>query len=57
MAVFIDFVVDFYRSFLGLFDTVTFSIGGISVSVLDVLLAVAAMSMVISIFWKGARST
>ena len=57
MEVFLDFLVNFYKSFLGLFDTVTFTIGGISVSVLDVLLAVAAMSMVISIFWKGARST
>lgn len=54
-----DAILRFFGSMLGelgaLLDTVQFNIGGNNVSWLILLLSFVALSIVISVFWKGAR--
>lgn len=44
-----------YQAILNLLNSIAFNINGISVSYLGLMLSFIFLSMVISIFWKGAK--
>lgn len=55
-------MIDIIKWFGGLFvgiisvlDYATFDVGGYTVSVFDLMIAVILFTMVLSVFWKGAR--
>lgn len=54
-----DFILwfrDAWILIIGMLNTHLFSFGGISVSLLEILLGLLALALIISIFWKGARA-
>lgn len=53
-------IIEFFVSFMNdlwntVFDSVTFEIAGVSVSLGAIVLGFICISMIISFFWKGAR--
>lgn len=53
-------IIEFFVSFMNdlwytVFDSVTFEIAGVSVSLGAIVLGFLCISMIISFFWKGAR--
>lgn len=46
---------DFFKSILNLFNSTSFNIAGINVSYLDIVIALISLSIIVSVFWKGAR--
>ena len=55
MTGFIDTVVSFYRSVLGLFNATVIELIGHNVSLGAVIFACIAFYMIISIYWRGAK--
>ena len=54
----VDFLIFVKNCFVGIsdmLDNVLFSAGGIQVSYLAIVVGAIGLSMVISIFWKGAQ--
>lgn len=54
---------DFIKWFIGsvadvgdLLDNVAFSIGNVNVSILDLMIGFVILSIVITVFWKGASA-
>lgn len=56
MYEFFLFFRDCIAEISGMLRSFSFSIGGISVSIFDLFLGFVAMGIIISVFWKGARS-
>lgn len=56
MYEFFIFFRDCLADISGMLRSFSFSIGGISVSLLDLFLGFIAMGIIISVFWKGART-
>lgn len=53
-------IIEFFVSFMNdlwntVFDSVTFEIGGVTVSLGAIVLGFICISMIVSFFWKGAR--
>ena len=53
-------IIEFFVSFMNelwytVFDSVSFEIAGVSVSLGAIVLGFLCISMIISFFWKGAR--
>lgn len=56
MTQIIEFIVSFMNDlWYTVFDSVTFEIAGVSVSLGAIVLGFLCISMIISFFWKGAR--
>lgn len=51
----LGFLFTQFGSFYNVLSSVSFSIGGLSVSLTQILLGFICMSIIISFFWKGAR--
>lgn len=54
-------IIEFFVSFMNdlwytVFESVSFEIAGVSVSLGAIILGFLCISMIISFFWKGARS-
>lgn len=49
-------IANFWQSIINLFDEYKFGIGPYSVSYFSIVFAFLAISLVISVFWKGAKS-
>lgn len=56
MNQFFIFVAKYIEEIGKLFHFYKFDIGGIQVSLLQLLIGIICLSFVISIFWKGARA-
>lgn len=56
MEKFFEMIVDFMISVWNLLDAVVFTIGGMSVSFSALVFAFLLISIVINVFWKGARA-
>ena len=56
MEKFFEMIVDFMISVWNLFGTVVFTINGMSVSFSALVFAFLLISIVINVFWKGARA-
>lgn len=52
----IDSIINFMSSILDKLDQYQFQAFGFPVSILDILVGFLAMSIVIGVFWKGARA-
>lgn len=55
MGEFFDWLISALSSLASLLDSYRFSFGGLSASLFEIFLGFVAISMVITIFWKGAR--
>lgn len=53
---FIIFIRDGIADITGMLDTFKFNLGGIVVTLFDLLLGFIAMGLVIAVFWKGSRT-
>ena len=53
---FILFFRDSIAQISGMLDSFYFNFGGIHVSIFDLFVGFIAMGIVISVFWKGART-
>lgn len=51
----IEFIIDFMRDIISELDKVSFQAFGFPVTLVDIFVGFIAMSMVIGVFWKGAR--
>lgn len=56
MEKFFQMIVDFMISVWNLLGTVAFTINGMSVSFSALIFAFLLISIVINVFWKGARA-
>ena len=55
MYAFIQMVGNFFANIFNLLNTVSFYFGGVTVSYSELLLGFIGISIVITVFWKGAR--
>lgn len=53
---FILWIRDSFISLSTMLNAFHFNIAGMSISLLDIMIGFLAMGIVISVFWKGARS-
>ena len=51
----LSFLFSSLRDFYNALSSVSFSIGGLSVTLTQVILGFICMSIIITFFWKGAR--
>lgn len=51
----LNFIFSSLRDFYNALSAVSFSLGGLSVSLTQIILGFICMSIIISFFWKGAR--
>lgn len=56
MTDFFEMFAGWWRSLWGLLDSVTFEVNGMTVSYGGMIFALLATGMVISIFWRGAKT-
>lgn len=56
MYEFIQMLSNFLSRVMNVLGTAIFDIGGVVVSLSDILLGFLALSIVITVFWKGARA-
>ncbi len=56
MGTFIEMFVGLWRDILALLDNTIMHIGNFNVSITDMLFVFFAVSMVISVFWRGGRA-
>lgn len=55
MSTFFDLVFNFMHNFVATLGSYKFNFYGLNVSIVDIILGFIVMSMVVSVFWKGAR--
>lgn len=55
MTAFIDLIVSFYTSIIGLFNSTIIELGGYNVSFGSVIFSFIAIYMVVSLYWRGAK--
>ena len=51
----IYFVFDFFTDIIELLSFYYFEIGGMAISLFDIMIGAVVLSMIITVFWKGAR--
>ncbi len=55
MQEFFTSILDFFSDIFVVLGSYRFNMYGVTVSIFDILLALLVTSMVISVFWKGAK--
>lgn len=55
MTEFFTLFINFFQSMISTVNSHSFDIFGVSVGIFDLIFGFIALSMVISIFWKGAK--
>jgi hypothetical protein len=55
MFQFFELLSYFFKAILSLLNSTSFDIAGISVSYLDIVISLISLSIIASVFWKGAR--
>lgn len=55
MQTFFDLMFNFMNNFVNTIGQYKFNFYGLNVSIVDIILGFIVMSMVVSVFWKGAR--
>lgn len=53
---FIQFIKTSLAQITGMLDKFSFDLGGINVSIFDLLIGFIGFGLIISVFWKGART-
>ena len=53
---FIQFIKNSLAQITGMLDKYSFDLGGINVSILDLFIGFLGFGLIISVFWKGART-
>lgn len=56
MLGFFELIKDFFVSIFALFDSYTFTVGNFEVSYFALVFALLVIGMVVSIFWRGAKT-
>lgn len=56
MFEFLLFIRDFFLDLIGLLNSISFTVNGISVSYGGLLFAFLVVGIVVSVFWKGAKT-
>lgn len=56
MLEFVNLISDFWSSVLGLFDRYPIKIGDYEISLIWLIFAFLVVGMVVSYYWKGART-
>lgn len=56
MYQFILFIRDFFTDLIDLLNSITFNIGNVSVSYGGLIFAFLVVGIVVSVFWKGAKT-
>ena len=56
MSNFFVLLVNFWKSLFGLLDKVVFEINGVDISLGTLVVSFLLVGLVISVFWKGART-
>lgn len=52
---FILFLRDSIAGITGMLDGVSFNMGGMNVTLFDLIIGFIAMGLVVAVFWKGSR--
>lgn len=55
MIEFIEFIANFYNQFIAMFEQHPINVGGINVSLIEILLGFLVLSIVTTVVWKGAK--
>lgn len=55
MAEFISFFISMWQGLIGSLDSVRFDVFGIEASLFQILIGFILLSIVMGVFWKGAR--
>lgn len=55
MFQFLEMITQYFGNLFNLLDDYSFDFGGVNASLLSILLGFLALSILISVFWKGAR--
>lgn len=55
MYSFFELLGTFFSNIFSVLNTAVFDIGGVVVSLSDILLGFLGLSIIITVFWKGAR--
>ncbi len=53
-----DFIVlisNFFSNIIDVLKTAVFNLGGVTVSLVDIIIGFVVLSIIITVFWKGAR--
>ena len=53
---FFQILGNFLSNIFSVLNSAVFDIGGVSVSLTDILLGFLALSIIITVFWKGAKA-
>lgn len=56
MYAFFQWLADSFGSIVSLLNRYSFDFGGFYVTLFDILVGMIVLSLVIAVFWKGARS-
>lgn len=56
MYAFFQWLVSAFGSIVSLLNRYSFDFGGIQATLFDILVGIIVLSLVVAVFWKGARS-
>lgn len=56
MFVFFQWLANSFGSIVSLLNRYSFDFGGIQASLFDIFVGMIVLSLVVAVFWKGARS-